>query len=289
MIERDLMDNIELKKLQKETEELKEKLIDLNNSMGNKDSKRLGIELGNLVKKRDDLFNNRSSLSGAMNEVIRQITSLEETLNKSEFKNSIRNYRQSLYEHVVLKKVVIDLDTYCNALEKALLEYHSEKMRKINSLIKELWRSIYRGNDIDYIEIKTDNEIGGSSSKRRSYNYRVIQSKNDVELDMRGRCSAGQRVLACLIIRIALAETFSSNCGVLALDEPTTNLDRANIESLCEVLNKIIEEREMQSNFMLIIITHDETFMQELKDLTNFYKVSRNLRGKSVIENKAFG
>jgi hypothetical protein len=46
-----------------------------------------------------------------------------------------------------------------------------------------------------------------------------------VELDMRGRCSAGQKVLACLVIRLALAETFCLNCGILALDEPTTNLD----------------------------------------------------------------
>lgn len=71
---------------------------------------------------------------------------------------------------------------------------------------------------------------------------------------MSGRCSAGQKVesiasqsacddhkfeiyflskvLACLIIRIALAETFTKNCGVLILDEPTTYLDRDNIQSL---------------------------------------------------------
>ena len=34
-----------------------------------------------------------------------------------------------------------------------------------------------------------------------------------------------RQVLACLIIRLALAETFCLNCGILALDEPTTNLD----------------------------------------------------------------
>ena len=60
--------------------------------------------------------------------------------------------------------------------------------------------------------------------------------KNDTELDMRGRCSAGQKVLASLIIRLALAETFCVNCGVLALDEPTTNLDSENIESLAHSL-----------------------------------------------------
>lgn len=56
--------------------------------------------------------------------------------------------------------------------------------------------------------------------------------KDETEMDMRGRCSAGQKVLASIIIRLALAESFGINCGVMALDEPTTNLDRDNIESL---------------------------------------------------------
>jgi DNA repair protein RAD50 len=43
--------------------------------------------------------------------------------------------------------------------------------------------------------------------------------KNEVEMDMRGRCSAGQKVLASIIIRLALAESFGQGCGVLALDE----------------------------------------------------------------------
>jgi len=55
---------------------------------------------------------------------------------------------------------------------------------------------------------------------------------------MRGRCSAGQRVLASIIIRIALAETFSSRCGVITLDEPTTNLDQRNINSLADALGR---------------------------------------------------
>ncbi len=45
-------------------------------------------------------------------------------------------------------------------------------------------------------------------------------------------CHVCLQVLASLIIRLALAETFCLNCGILALDEPTTNLDRENIETL---------------------------------------------------------
>lgn len=60
--------------------------------------------------------------------------------------------------------------------------------------------------------------------------------KNGKEMNIRGRCSAGQKVLTSIIIRLALAETFCIHCGVLTLDEPTTNLDRANIESLADNL-----------------------------------------------------
>lgn len=62
----------------------------------------------------------------------------------------------------------------------------------------------------------------------------VVMIQNGSELNMRGRCSAGQKVLASIIIRLALAETFCVNCGVFTLDEPTTNLDRENIESLAQ-------------------------------------------------------
>ena len=51
-------------------------------------------------------------------------------------------------------------------------------------------------------------------------------TSNNQELDMKGRCSMGQKVLASIVIRLALAESFSVNCGILALDEPTTNLDK---------------------------------------------------------------
>ena len=65
-------------------------------------------------------------------------------------------------------------------------------------------------------------------------------------------------MLACLIIRLALAETFCLKCGILALDEPTTNLDEANSAALAAALREIILARREQENFQLIVITHDE-------------------------------
>jgi len=117
----------------------------------------------------------------------------------------------------------------------------------------------YKGNDIDTIEIRSDVEKTAINSRVRSYNYRIVlKTLDDTELDMRGRCSAGQKVLSSIIIRLSLAETFCSNCGILALDEPTTNLDAENIEGLVSALIEIIESRKNQDTFQLIIITHDE-------------------------------
>ena len=160
------------------------------------------------------------------------------------------------------KIAVSDLDKYFQAVDKALLRYHSLKIGDINKIIKELWSLTYKGADITNIKI-----VSGSDSKaKRSYNYRVVMSKGNTEMDMRGRCSAGQRVLASIVIRLALAETFCISCGVLALDEPTTNLDHENKRGLSMALAQIIANRSGQHNFQILAITHDEDFCDMLKN-----------------------
>ncbi len=52
--------------------------------------------------------------------------------------------------------------------------------------------------------------------------------------------------------------------GILALDEPTTNLDDANKRGLARALADIIETRSAQANLQLVVITHDEEFVNEL-------------------------
>lgn len=98
--------------------------------------------------------------------------------------------------------------------------------------------------------------------------------KNGIPLEMRGRCSAGQKMIASILFRLALSDCFSSNCNILALDEPTTNLDRENIESLAATLSQLIKER---ANAQLIIITHDEQFVELINrdGIDYFYKLRR--------------
>lgn len=165
-----------------------------------------------------------------------------------------------------------DLKKYYTAVDKALLLFHGIKIQEINKIIRELWLMTYKGGDITNIEIVSGQEAG--SKAKKSYNYRVVMTKGSSKMDMRGRCSAGQRVLACIVIRLALAETFGVNCGCIALDEPTVNLDYRNKKGLAVALAQIVASRAQQRNFQLIMITHDEDFVSimknELSTLTGF-------------------
>jgi len=43
---------------------------------------------------------------------------------------------------------VKDLEKYHNALDKALLKFHSLKIAEINKIIRDLWTLTYKGEDI---------------------------------------------------------------------------------------------------------------------------------------------
>jgi DNA repair protein RAD50 len=215
---------------------------------------------------------------------------LEKTL-AADYKNIDKLYRDQLIKTKTSEVANNDLEKYAKALDNAILKYHSIKMDEINDTISHLWSKTYQGTDIDTLRIMSDHDEQ-STSARKSYNYRVVMVKNQVELDMRGRCSAGQKVLASIIIRLALAESFGQGCGVLALDEPTTNLDQENINALAEALAEIIRERRRQANFQLIVITHDEGFLQRLAAqdvLDHYWRVSRDMAQKSKLERQRIG
>lgn len=205
----------------------------------------------------------------------------------TDYKDAAAKFKEAHIKVETTRAAVEDLGRYGGALDKAIMKYHSLKMDEINRIVEELWQKTYRGTDVDTILIRSDNE---NAKGNRSYNYRVCMVKQNAEMDMRGRCSAGQKVLASIIIRLALAECFGISCGLIALDEPTTNLDRDNIKSLAESLHDIIRARQQQANFQLIVITHDEEFLRNMQcgDFCDYYyRVSRSEKQKSIIERQS--
>ncbi|CAI6346339.1 unnamed protein product [Macrosiphum euphorbiae] len=285
----DLENNKKLRQKSKEEIECLSEINKFHEDFGTMDVNSLLSEKSTNTNKRRTLVEEKNKSLGRKQELDNIIRHITEELTAIHFKNAEDIYLHEKVQLEILNRVEKDLTKYNKALEWAMNRFHKERMQSINTIIKKLWRDIYTGNDIDYIQIKTssdDKPIQTDTIKKRVFNYRVVQIKNDVELDMRGRCSAGQKVLACLIVRMALAETFSKNCGILALDEPTTNLDESNIQSLAESLSEIITRRSSQKSFQLLIITHDPNFLRKLsaRDMVDtYYEVKRSNEGMSIV------
>ncbi|KAL4258232.1 P-loop containing nucleoside triphosphate hydrolase [Pleurotus pulmonarius] len=237
-------------------------------------------------KKENDLHSKFSHVAGELSSHKAQLSGWEEDL--KEYMGVYKKYTDQLISVKMSEMANNDLEKYAKALDNAIMKYHGLKMEEVNDTMRHLWNKTYQGTDIDGIKICSDVEGGAS---KRSYNYRVVMTKDQVEMDMRGRCSAGQKMLASIIIRLALSDSFGQNCGILALDEPTNALDTENIDALAASLVDIINERKNHSNFQLIIITHDENFLRKLgqSEVMDFYwRVSRNPRQKSIIERQQF-
>uniref|UniRef100_A0A803LTL2 DNA repair protein RAD50 n=1 Tax=Chenopodium quinoa TaxID=63459 RepID=A0A803LTL2_CHEQI len=239
-------------------------------------------ELFKLGKERDRLLSELNRFHGTMSVYESNISKNKIDLKQPQYKDIDKHHFDQLIQLKTTEMANKDLDRYYNALDKALMRFHTMKMEEINRIIREIWQQTYRGQDIDYIYIHSDSEGAGT----RSYSYKVLMQTGDAELEMRGRCSAGQKVLASLIIRLALAETFCLHCGILALDEPTTNLDGPNSESLAAALLRIMEDRKGQENFQLIVITHDERFAQligQRQHAEKYYRVYKDEHQHSII------
>ncbi|KAM0751847.1 hypothetical protein T439DRAFT_220598 [Meredithblackwellia eburnea MCA 4105] len=280
---RNFNDNVLLRKNRKEIQTIEDQIRELDVESAKKSHRQYESEYSTKRKWQADKTAEQSKLGG---EISTMKSDLQEKKNelKSEYENIDSKYKTELIKVKTAEVANQDLEKYAKALDSAIMSFHGEKMKEINSTIEDLWNKTYQGTDIDKIMIKSEGEGKGA----RSYNYRVVMFKDNTEMDMRGRCSAGQKVLASIIIRLALAESFGHNCGILALDEPTTNLDQANILALASSLADLIKERRSQSNFQLLIITHDEQFLETLGGngvLDKYWRVSRGDGGQvSTIE-----
>jgi DNA repair protein RAD50 len=240
-----------------------------------------------------ELERQRAQNRGALETLLRDVNDRRATLGQDKYREIDKRYSSTFIKAQTTELAIEDIDKYYRALEKAVSSYHAEKVSQINRIVSDLWRATYRGSDIDTIEIRSEDEGSTVTSARRSYRYRVVMKRGDAELDMRGRCSAGQKVLASVIIRMALSEAFCCDCGILALDEPTTNLDDDNARALAESLRDLIQARRAVSHFQLVVITHDEEFVKALGSnhrADSFYFVSKDREGSfSTIQERRFG
>ena len=251
-----------------------------------KDGSKLATIKVTLTKKVEELSNTINKNIGKVEELKNNLNRLTQELKNGTYTNIEKKYNKLKLNYIASIQTQKEIENYYEALDQSLLKYHGKRMEEINKLINYYWSMTYKGKDIKSIEIKSDFE---KSAKTRNYNYRIVFfTPGGNGLDMRGRCSAGQKILASIIIRLALAETFCNNCGILCLDEPTTNLDEENSKSLAKALREIIQSRSEDQNFQLIVITHDPVFVDLLGSdyCDNFWHVTKNKENFSTVSLK---
>ncbi|KAM3717121.1 DNA repair protein [Dirofilaria immitis] len=276
--------------------ELRERINDLNESLKKTEWQSIAIpqlkkELSLLSNEVNDLQLMIENKRGA--ELIvhyakkKRLTTMEKILTSSEYAQFKEEFKKEIVKKCVIKGVTEDLTNYIRALDESVVKFHAQKMEEINEVLNSLWEQVYHGNDIETIQIKSEN--AGENEKKKSYNYRVVMYIGGTEIDMPGRCSAGQKMLASILIRIALSDVFCDKCSVIALDEPTANLDVLKVKNLGDMLADIISARcaNQAKMFQLIVITHDNRFVEHLRQLCRpewVYSVSKDDGGLSRVK-----
>lgn len=214
---------------------------------------------------------------------------IEEDTESKKYESSKIELSRAILRQKVIEASINDIKHYKKKLNESIVKYHDDKIADINDIIHNLWQNIYYGQDVDSIAIRCEGEVGNSQ-----YNYRVVMIRNEYEMDMNKCCSAGQRALASIIIRLALAQTFAISCPIIALDEPTTNLDESNFKNLAlqlislSIYNDDDDESDddlldiNKKTFQIIIITHNCDFVKTLVEegmLNSFYQITRDKDG----------
>jgi DNA repair protein RAD50 len=143
-IERNLTDNLELRKLQAEENKLRNDLDELQREIDVINMDRMLHEKEEINRKCIELHGKVNTTQGQINQIQETVTAIERELAEPKLKNAQANYMAVFYKVFVTGKIGQDLKKYQKVLENALTDFHQKKMLEINELLKLYWREIYQ-------------------------------------------------------------------------------------------------------------------------------------------------
>lgn len=161
-----MSNNLELKNVQYEIKIIENELKTLEQQAQVEDIDRINTEKDSVTKEYNCLKTKRDVTNGQITQLKVTIENLQSDLDRPEYRDSQYNYHVAEYELIVQEKAVKELELACSKIEKVMSEFHKDKMKKINRLIREYWENIYKGNDIEYIQIKTDETVSNANSRK---------------------------------------------------------------------------------------------------------------------------
>ncbi|MGC8495619.1 MAG: AAA family ATPase [Candidatus Micrarchaeia archaeon] len=162
------------------------------------------------------------------------------------------------------EQAILEIGKFKSALVETEGNLRTDLVRSINSMMESLWPELYPYED--YVSIRLKAESDDYSLEAALYN----KKGDNTWVDVNSIASGGERSVASLAMRIALAMVVVPNLKWLILDEPTHNIDESGISKLIDVLGnsmpKIVDQ--------IFVITHDSS----LKNISfaKIYQIDRN-------------
>ena len=178
MKQRELTDNLRLREKRQEyevkDEAYKKKKEEIQMNDAKLDLKTFKADQARVEAKRDELNKEYNEIKTQMHTLEGKMEIIKEELEQKAHKNALEKYSVCASDLRVLEMSVQDIEKYYKALDRAVMNYHVIKMNEINKTIKGLWRQVYKGNDIDYIEIRNEEEAANDDKikQKKTYNYR---------------------------------------------------------------------------------------------------------------------
>ncbi len=157
-------------------------------------------------------------------------------------------YKQKIIEaESAIKKHESEVEflaSFGNALAKTQEALRKDLVMAVNEVMASIWGELYPYEHWSGVRL----EASESDYKLQ------IQQPSGEWVSVAGFASGGERMLACLAMRIAFARVLSPGLSLLILDEPTHNLDQRAIETFVQV----VQEKLAEFLDQVFIITHDE-------------------------------
>ncbi len=209
------------------------------------DEKTIDAEQGKYLK----CSNSHSEIASKVQGNTKLIAELDRQM--SDKQTQIKEYQSTEKRIEKKRKQLANLNKFKAALIDTEALLRNRLVSSINGLMQELWPQLYPYGD--YLGIRL-------ATKKDDYLLEVNANVGVGEawLQVDGIASGGERSIACLAMRIALAMVVVPNLRWLILDEPTHNIDSSGISKLIEVLGGTLPRLVDQ----IFIITHDEELKQ---------------------------
>ncbi|MGC8648860.1 MAG: AAA family ATPase [Candidatus Micrarchaeia archaeon] len=164
-------------------------------------------------------------------------------------KKELENFEDIEKEVENGRNIIENLNKFKAAIINTEATLRSQLVSSINELMLQLWPRLYPYMDYSAIRI---------NAVKEDYLLEVNTSINNEWLQVDGIASGGERSIACLIMRIALAMVVVPNLKWIILDEPTHNIDSNGITKLIDILGNELPNIVEQ----IFIITHEDSLKQ---------------------------